>query len=521
MTDDHVTAAEIALMAGVGRAAVSNWRRRHEDTFPKPTGGTPTSPTFSRAEVQAWLAANGRALDESRRPAGGIALADVAASLLPGDADVVLDPACDGGTMLAAAATRLGPSVVYLGQDLDRGNVHTARRVLAEAGVNSDGIAVGSPFGDDALARYRQAAAAVVCLPPVRTTWPADELSLDLPWEFAPPSQLDPYLAWLQVCYAYVRPGGFAVVPMPPAAAVRASGRRVRAEMLRAGALRHVVALPDRFAAHLPGAWQLWVLSRPVNRPQYTVLMVDLTGLRREDVPTDGPSWDKVYRDPATCRDVEAIELLDEDVLLLPSRHVEAPVRDVAPEYDKLRAELAKAAAALDVKLPALPRGKGPTPQTWMSITDLVRLGAVTFVEKGAGVQPGDVVVPAGAERFDASVVGADGVARAAGEVLRCDPEVVDPHFLACFLRSETNRRRASGTMGGTARLDLRRARIPRLPMSEQRQYGEAFRRLTEVTDRIERVNTLASQAVQQAVYGLTSGVLAPPRLPRDTTRSR
>ena len=65
------------------------------------------------------------------------------------------------------------------------------------------------------------------------------------------------------------------------------------------------------------------------------------------------------------------------------------------------------------------------------------------------------------------------------------------------------------------------RARIPRLPLSEQRQYGEAFRRLTEVTNQIERVSALAADAVQTAVYGLTSGVLAPPRGGRDTPRSR
>ena len=33
--DATVTAADIARLAGVGRAAVSNWRRRHPD-FPRP-----------------------------------------------------------------------------------------------------------------------------------------------------------------------------------------------------------------------------------------------------------------------------------------------------------------------------------------------------------------------------------------------------------------------------------------------------------------------------------------------------
>jgi SAM-dependent methyltransferase len=524
MADEQVTAAEIARLAGVGRAAVSNWRRRHKDTFPEQVGGPANSPTFSRAEVQAWLTTYGRSVDTARRaePRSRVDLANVVASLLPASPPgVVLDPACGTGDMLAAVARRFGPSTAYVGQEADHAQLDAARRALADAGVKPAGLSAGSPMVDDALARYRRAADVVVCLPPVKSPWLSDEATFDLPWEFGPPSQLDPYLAWLQICYSYVKPDGIAVLPVPPAASVRASGRRVRAEMLRAGALRQVVALPEGFAAQLAGAWQIWLLSRPANRPQYTVRMVDLTGLRREDVPTDEPSWRKVYRDKGACQDVAAIELLDEDVLLVPARHVEAPVRDVGPEYDKLRAELARLAATLDVKLPSLPRGRGPVPHTLISITELVRLGAVSFVDKGASAQPGDVLVPAGGDRFDASVVGPDGQ-RSPGEVLRCDPEVLDQYFLACFLRSESNRRQASGTLGGTSRLDLRRARVPRLPLSDQRPYGVAFRLLSEVTDRIDRVSAQANEAVQKAVYGLTSGVLAPPRgTARDASRAR
>jgi hypothetical protein len=522
MTGEVVTAADIARLAGVGRAAVSNWRRRHGD-FPRPVGGSPTSPTFALDAIEAWLQANGRRLDDRtartrRSPVHGPGLAGVVASLLPAAPGLVLDPACDTGAMLAAAARRFGPTLAYLGQDLDRAKVDSTRRTLVEAGVAASGVVVGSPFVDDALARYRGAADAVVCLPPTGASWPPDETNLAVPWEFGPPSQVDPYLAWMQVCYSYLKPGGVAVLPMVPAASVRASGRRVRAEMLRAGALRQVVTLPEDFAASQPMTWQVWVLQRAATRPQYTVRMVDLSGLGLEDVPTDDPSWRKVYRDPSTCRDVPAIELLDEDVLLVPARHVEAPVRDVGPTYDGLRADLSKAAASLDVKLPALPPGTGQVPRTLVSVVDLVRLGAIAFVDKGGDVRPGDVVVPAGAERFDASVVGGDGAPTSRGEILRCDPEVLDPYFLACFLRSEANRRQASGTLGGTSRLDLRRARVPRLPLADQRRYGEAFRRLTEVTDRIDRVSVLAAEAVQTAVYGLTSGVLNPPR---NSTRTR
>ncbi|MFH9863004.1 N-6 DNA methylase [Streptomyces sp. NPDC017202] len=54
-----VSLAEIARIAGVGRAAVSNWRRRH-DSFPTRIGGTDVSPQFSLAEVERWLRENGK-----------------------------------------------------------------------------------------------------------------------------------------------------------------------------------------------------------------------------------------------------------------------------------------------------------------------------------------------------------------------------------------------------------------------------------------------------------------------------
>ncbi|MFI1525095.1 N-6 DNA methylase [Streptomyces griseus] len=57
--DAPVTLAGIARIAGVGRAAVSNWRRRH-DSFPTPVGGTDASPQFSLADVEQWLHANGK-----------------------------------------------------------------------------------------------------------------------------------------------------------------------------------------------------------------------------------------------------------------------------------------------------------------------------------------------------------------------------------------------------------------------------------------------------------------------------
>ena len=57
-----MSAADIARLAAVGRTAVSNWRRRYPD-FPQPVGGTPASPLFALAEVEAWLRAQGKMVE--------------------------------------------------------------------------------------------------------------------------------------------------------------------------------------------------------------------------------------------------------------------------------------------------------------------------------------------------------------------------------------------------------------------------------------------------------------------------
>ncbi|MFF3958847.1 hypothetical protein ACFYY1_37430 [Streptomyces sp. NPDC001890] len=57
-----VNLSQIARMAGVGRAAVANWRRRHGGL--EATGGTDESPLFPRAVAEQWL----RDLDKLPEP---------------------------------------------------------------------------------------------------------------------------------------------------------------------------------------------------------------------------------------------------------------------------------------------------------------------------------------------------------------------------------------------------------------------------------------------------------------------
>lgn len=117
-----LTLAEIARIAGVGRAAVSNWRRRHP-SFPAAVGGTDSSPLFSLTEVEGWLRDNekigetgGRDLLWPRlealgeRDAAGVVIAAAGARMagMSYRSDLVLD--------LPAAQLALVDKVVELGR---------------------------------------------------------------------------------------------------------------------------------------------------------------------------------------------------------------------------------------------------------------------------------------------------------------------------------------------------------------------------------------------------------------------
>jgi hypothetical protein len=65
--------SDIAELAGVSRAAVSNWRRRELD-FPEPVGGTKANPLFDRVDVERWLASRRPQQPHADRVSGGMAL---------------------------------------------------------------------------------------------------------------------------------------------------------------------------------------------------------------------------------------------------------------------------------------------------------------------------------------------------------------------------------------------------------------------------------------------------------------
>lgn len=95
-------------------------------------------------------------------------------------------------------------------------------------------------------------------------------------------------------------------------------------------------------------------------------------------------------------------------------------------------------------------------------------------------------------------------------QLLRPDPAALDPWFLAGFLRGTANNRQASSYASTATRLDARRLQLPRLPLDEQRGYGERFRALAEFEDALRTAGRLGGQLVQGLHDGLTDGTVAP-----------
>jgi SAM-dependent methyltransferase len=474
ISSDLLTAADIARLAGVTRATVSNWRRRHAD-FPAPAGGTGASPAYARLQVEEWLAARGTMAELSLEErvwravgaatAGGLTIedavsrvagvlselehrgpaepaglvrdlaelvreygwqetldaligryaqavsrtsalpapvAELMASLAAPDGAVVFDPAMGSGGLLVAAADHGAARLV--GQDVDRMMVRLAALRL---GAGEVALAYGDPLREDGFPGLR--ADVVLCHPPFGVQdWGYDELAGDPRWEYGTPPRPESELAWVQHALARLRPGGRAVLLLPPAVASRPSGRRVRAELVRRGAVRAVIALPAGAVhpRHVPA--HVWVLERPGDREPAdpAVLFVEtaaLSGDWERLAGTTIAAWESFRREgtagagePGTWRAVAAIDLLGEIVDLVPARHAgqERSTLSAAGTADRIRAQcslLLEELAALSAEIP----GRGwPSPgrrPRWRMVTlaDLGRWGYVVF-HRASNAAPGD-----------------------------------------------------------------------------------------------------------------------------------
>ena len=331
-------------------------------------------------------------------------LADLMLDLAGDSRRRLLDPACGSGTILLVAARR-GYSRVE-GQELDRSLALISALRLAFTGASFD-VNAGDSLRADAYPR--PSADAVVCSPPFGDrNWGAEDLADDPRWEYGVPPRLEPELAWAQHALAHVSPGGSVVMLVPPAAAARPSGRRLRRALVADGALRAVISLPPRLAAHYALALQIWVLSRPEpDRAHSLVLLVDASGFTTRTARTTDviSTWDevravvtrawtvfnsnpqRVTHEGDVAIAVPTVDLLGEEVDLTPARYLRPPGLVVVSGADLAdrRNDLASRLAELARLLPELPQPHfdGAAPHREVSLEELAQIGALV-IRRGA-----------------------------------------------------------------------------------------------------------------------------------------
>ncbi|RRR99263.1 N-6 DNA methylase [Glycomyces terrestris] len=439
-------------------------------------------------------------------PPGIAPLADIAAAV-SGErfADragkAVHDPACDEGDLLAAVAAQLGPCRVLAGQDLSPARAAIAERRLRLLdgklrGGGAERADVVARVGDSLLAslpadRYDL----VVCDPPFNVKdWGHDRLpdGDDPRLAYGTPPRTEPELAWALHCAALLAPGGHAVVRMPAQVAHRRSGRRIRSELLRWGALRAVVDHPEAKA-------HIWILAPRGETSQ--LLVANGRGFaetwRHFTAAPDAPI---ATADAVT---VPLMRLWDEDVDVSPAVYLASAAggaEDLADAVAHLSARLGEIAER------PLPRfGSGPelsAPET--SLGDLERDGHLV-VAPGGGAEGGVrcvIVDPVGEPPVR---IGLSGEASETQWTIRCEP-AVDLGWIAAVLAARlpaASKRTATG-----AKRRILSVKIPRLALADQQRRGDAFARLEAVRADLAEAGRRAEALAAEAAAGLVSGAV-------------
>lgn len=538
-----VTGSEIARLAGVTRAAVSNWRRRYED-FPAPAGGGASSPLFDLADVQAWLDKQRKGQDvsvevqlwQALRAAYGdemiSGLADVAQlfagvegdapKALPTDAVRLARQLGDSGSpgdVVSALTERFTDSVRRAGSDqvtsprIVRAVRHFAGEVVADAtlvdpacGIGTLLLAVGPELGprrcgqeaDSRSARFAQLRAdltgrtgvAILTGDSLRDDrWPglkADLVVCDPPVGATDWGREDLLLDPRWELGTPSRAEG-ELAWLQHAYAHTAPGGRVLMVMPASVAYRKA---GRRIRAELVRRGILTdVIALPPGSAASHALPVHLWHLRRPQSPDDAVARvrmiDLTANDPDGPLEPGSGQTADVPLIELLDDAVDlTPSRHIEESHRDYATEYQSLRQEL---------------------AEQVRLLADLLPTLMGGVGPSALEGP--------SVSVAD-LARA-GLVEYGDREPIsvsdqlDTDYLQGFLRGAANARRSTSA-SGTYRLDGKGARIPQMDIAEQRRYGAAFRALQEFEESARKVAELSKQAAALARDGLGNGALGP-----------
>ncbi|MFF2159595.1 N-6 DNA methylase [Streptomyces sp. NPDC058175] len=550
-----VTAAEIARLTGVTRAAVSNWRRRYPD-FPRPAAGTATSPLFLLPEVQQWLDQQGKGREASsevdlwqelRAQYGDdllTALAAVGAQLLELPSDQPL--AKPAAAVVTALAAERGAQGLYADlverciASTSRGGGEPmttpplGRIVAAFAGPVSETRRTADGTDDsEGINRtvYDPACGIGTLLLAVASG--ADRYGQELNPATATITELRSRLGGTTATVAHgdslrkdLFPGLRAdLVVCEPPVGVADWGRDVllldpRWELGVPPRSESELAWVQHCLAHTaPGGQALLALpasvayrkagrrirAELVRRGLLTSVVALPPGLASShSLPMH--LWilrrlTKGDPDPTNIRMID-LSTADPDAI---------GTKDGAPAPEQIADVQPIDILDDDVDLSPgryVTHHHGDYPVEYAALRDRIQRLAHDLL----GLLP---ELPAGLGRIEAAPIGLGDLVRGGlvdvdGTVPTSRTDQLDTDYLRGFLRSAANTRRST-TASGTFRMNVGSAQLPQMDVARQREYGAAFRRLAAFEELLREAAAVGGQASALAYDGLTKGALLPP----------
>lgn len=381
--DDSLLAQHVA-------GTVDDRARRALRAAMRDLGGDDVAPVFERVLEYAERSALGVGGAEWASGAGMTLLIE---RLLRGQDGVssVFDPACGHGGFLVAAAST-APRARLAGQDVNADAGRIAAQRLYVHGRPAE-IRLADSLAADAFADQRFDA--VVCDPP----WGMRLRNVDETiGGIAAARTSHGELLWLRHALDHVTARGHAYVVLPLGPLFRGGAEaEIRRDLVRRGAVEAVIALPARFAPRTSMPSALWALRGSASADAASgpppVLFADFSDISpsasdrlAEQVASLLVAWrtdgSVVDIEDGRASSVAAIDLLDRDVNLLPSRRIAHKVDDAAvaayrEQFTEQQARLTGLARSA-AELPSIPDlDARDTP--WILLTDLAETGKLSL----------------------------------------------------------------------------------------------------------------------------------------------
>lgn len=462
------------------------------------------------------------------------------ASVVGPEARTVYDPACGIANVLTSLADR-GKVVRLIGVDVDRDALRIAaqRAFLRDARIEFLAADVLAADPDPHLV-----ADVVVAEPPFGLAWDPTAALADPRFSFGVPPKSASDLAWVQHAVAHLAADGRAYVLTSPAALFRSGAeRQIRANLLSAGCVEAIVALPPRMLPHTAIGLAMWVLRAPAESSD--VLLIDAAGV--DEVEFKVGSWLSIEAagagiDVSHAR-VPVTDLLAANAVLTPSKwlgELAIDKAEIASSFSRSSRAMVETIGRMGREALPFEEFADPSKSRVVTVRELVSSGAIELSvgrpakardldedlesrivrtsDVRAGVLPSvdglaqrthpdltekdDVLVTTTHEvRAVLDVAGGHLPSNGVDRLRVSDQSLITPAYLAAVVAGSWNARLQTGT--AIQRVPVRDLEVPLVPREEQSKFvlvQGAVRSARQQAERLKEYSTEAEAALLDAL---------------------